>query len=105
MMPPPAMTTSALSTYLGQRRFARALHHAPDLEDHLQCGEDRDLLLVEGRRNLDDVEPDQLRTLGRAAQQLQRLASGQTARRRNLGPRCECRVKHIDVERDVDLVA
>src|SRR5438046_5627930 len=82
----------------------RALHHAPDLEDELQRGEGGDVSVVEWRRNLDDVEADDLRTLGRSPQQLQRLSRGQAPGRGDLGSGCEGGVENVDVERDMDLL-
>src|ERR1700758_1437371 len=92
-MPPPMMTTSALST-----------NDAPSLEDQLQCGERRDVLVVDGRRDLDDVEADQLRALGGGAQQGEGLPGRETAGRRDLRPRRERRVEDVDVEGDVHLL-
>src|SRR5712692_2482054 len=106
MMPPPAMTTSALSTQLRHVRsgFARGLYHPPHLEDHLQRSEGRDVSVVEGRRYLNDVEAHELRAVGGALQQLQRLAARQTSRRRDLGARRKRGVEDVDVERYVDLL-
>src|SRR5256885_1234313 len=98
MTPPPAMTTSALSTNLVRAGLAFALHHAPHLEDQLQGGEDGDVPVVERRRYLDDVEADQARTLGRGMQQLEGLPGREPARGRNLGARREGGIEDVDVE-------
>src|SRR2546430_4238898 len=105
MTPPPAMTTSALSTELREFRLARDLHHPRDLEDQLARGERGDVAGVEGRRNLGHVEADQPRALGGGPQQLQRLAGGQAGARWNLGARGERGVEHVDVEGDMHLLA
>src|SRR5262252_299093 len=105
MIPPPAMTTSALCTELRKLGLATRLDHAPHLKDHLEGGEDRDLAAVVRRRDLDDVEADELRSGRRPSKQLQRLPARQPARGRDLGPRRECWVENIDVEGDVDLLA
>src|SRR2546427_6809284 len=105
MTPPPTMTTSALSTHLVRAGFARALHHAPHLEDQLQRGEGGDVPVVKGRRDLNHVEADQARPLRRAAQQLQRLAARQAARGWNLSARRVGGIESVDVKRDVYLVA
>src|SRR2546429_1435866 len=98
MTPPPTMTTSALSTHLVRAGFARALHHAPHLEDHLQRGECGDVPVVKGRRDLHHIEADQARPLRRAAQQLQRLAARQAARGWNLSTWREGGVQDVDVK-------
>src|SRR2546428_14181705 len=105
MTPPPTMTTSAFSTHLVRAGFARALHHAPHLEDQLQRGEGGDVPVVKGRRDLNHVEADQARPLRRAAQQLQRLAARQAARGWNLSARRVGGIESVDVKRDVYLVA
>src|SRR5207302_8277464 len=84
MMPPPTMTTSALSTDVRNPGLARALHHSPHLEDELQRRERRDVAVVKRRRDLDDVEPHQVRPCGRAAQQFERLSCGQATGGRDL---------------------
>src|ERR1700752_2151638 len=92
-MPPPQMTTSAVSI-LGQ---------APDLEDDLERGQRADVPGVEWRRELHQVEADQGRLLGDRVQDLERLARRQAPRRRDLGAWRERRVERVDVERHVDL--
>src|ERR1700730_16430439 len=95
MMPPPAMTTSALSMP----------EHAPELEDQLECGQRRDVLVIERRRHLDDVDADELRARGRDAQEVERLARAEPAAGRDLSPRRERRIERVDVERDVKALA
>src|SRR6266567_9443653 len=95
MMPPPAITTSAVSMPV----------QAPHLEDQLQRGERRDVAIVERRRDLNDVEPDQLRFLRRRRQQPQGLPGGPPARGWDLGPRRKRRVENVDVEGDMDLLS
>src|ERR1700751_3511920 len=94
LLPPPAMTTSALST-----------DEPPDLEDQLERRERRDVRVVERRRNLDYVEPDKSRIGGRPAQKLQRLPRREAARGGDLRARRECRVEDVDVEGDMHLRA
>src|SRR5215472_16471231 len=91
MTPPPAMTTSALST-----------HHPPHLEDDFQGGKRRDVAVVEGRRDLDDVQPDQARRVRRRPEQLEGLSRRQTTGRGDLGARRKGGVQDVDVERNVD---
>src|SRR6267378_4666791 len=106
MMPPPAMTTSALSMAFGHRLHRPGrFDHPPHLEDQLERGEGRDVPVVERRRNLDDVEPDYARALGRGAQQVECLPGGEATCGWDLGPRREGGVEHVDVERDVNLFA
>src|SRR5213594_2846048 len=95
MIPPPAMTTSAVSMPV----------EAPELEDQLQRGQDRDVAGVEGRRDLDDVEADELRVLGRDLEQVERLARRQPAGGRDLRSWSVRGVERIDVEGNVDLLA
>src|SRR5690348_2293705 len=92
MIPPPAMTTSALST-----------DEPPHLEDQLQRREGGDVRAVERRRNLDDVEADEGRVAGRLAQELQRLPRRESAGGGDLGPGRKRGVEDVDVERDVHL--
>src|ERR1700737_3860750 len=107
MIPPPAMTTSAVSMAFGQvaEGSAGGERHAPHLEDELERGEDRDVPVVEWRRNLDHVQSDYLRTIRRGMQKVERFSGRQTARRGNLRPGRESRIERVDVERDVDLAA
>src|SRR4029077_2324257 len=98
MMPPPAMTTSALSTDLGDLRLPRHLHHSPHLKDQLEGGKRGDVLVVDRRRDLDDVESNELRAPRCRLEQCQRLPRRETARGRDLRPRRECGGGHIDVE-------
>src|SRR5690348_2785687 len=65
MIPPPAMTTSALSMHSRDGSLATRFHQPPHLEDELQRGERCDLLLVEWRRHLDHIQADQVRLRGR----------------------------------------
>src|SRR5438477_9309210 len=90
MTPPPTMTTSAVSK-----------REAPELEDDLQRGEDRDLRGIERWRDLGQVQPDQPASRGESCQQLERLPGGEPCRRRDLRAGRESRVQHIDVEGDV----
>src|SRR5467141_4846301 len=106
MMPPPAMTTSALSMSFAHRlRRPCGFDHPPHLEDHLERGECGDVSVVERRRDLDDVETDDARSFGGAAQEVERLPRRQAAGGRDLGPGSKRRVEHINVERDVQLLA
>src|SRR6266851_2231294 len=95
MIPPPAMTTSALSMP----------EHAPELKDHLQSGKCRDVSVVVWRRHLDDVQAHQLRVGCGDAEKVDRLPCGEPAGRWDLGPRRESGVEGIDVERNVDALA
>src|SRR5713226_1434326 len=92
MIPPPAMTTSALSMP----------EHAPELEDQLQSRQGCDVSVVVRRRHLYEVQADQLRACGRDAQEIERLPSGEPARRRDLSPRRERGVEGVDVERNME---
>src|SRR5690349_15938376 len=93
MMPPPTMTTSALST-----------NQTPRLEDQLERGERRDVLVVDGGRDLDYVEANDLRALGRGAEQGEGLPGREATGRGNLGPGRERRIERVDVEGDVHLL-
>src|SRR5260370_14969402 len=95
MIPPPAMTTSALSMP----------EQSPVLEDHLQSREGRDVAVVERRRHLHDVQPNQLRAGGGYAQEVERLAGGEPARRGDLSPRRESGVEDVDVEGNMETLA
>src|SRR2546425_9166387 len=95
MMPPPQMTTSALSMP----------EHSPELEDELEGGERRDVPVVERGRHLHDVEADQPRVRGRDPQQVERLPCGQPAGGRNLCSGREGGIESVDVERNVDVLA
>src|ERR1700680_2197450 len=90
-MPPPQMTTSAVSK----------LCQAPELEDELQRRQRGDVAVVEGRRDLDDIQTDERRCRRDRVEDLQRLARRESARRGNLGTRREGGVERVDVERDV----
>src|SRR5713101_6079032 len=105
MMPPPTMTTSALSTFGNLLRGSRGLDHPPHLEDQLERGKSRDVSVVEGRGNLDHVESDESRAARRDPEHVQRLAGGEPSGRWDLGPRSEGRIEHVDVEGDVHLLA
>src|SRR5579859_4014809 len=94
-MPPPQMTTSAVSI----------LTQAPELEDELERGERADVAVVERRRQLHEVEPDEVRYLGDSVEHLERLAGGEATGGRDLGPGRECRIERIDVERDMHVRA
>src|SRR5579859_462067 len=94
-MPPPQMTTSAVSI----------LMQAPELEDDLERGQRADVPGVERRRELDQVEADERRLLADRVQDLERLPRGQAPRRRDLGAGREGRIQRVDVERHVDLAA
>src|SRR5690348_3980349 len=93
MMPPPTMTTSALST-----------NQTPRLEDELQRGERRDVLVVDGGRDLDYVEADELSTHGRGTEEGKGLPGREALGRGYLGPRRERRIERVDVEGDVHLL-
>src|SRR5438445_10887356 len=90
MMPPPTMTTSALSMP----------EHAPELEDQLERGKRRDVLVIERRRHLDDVDAYELRARGADAQEVEGLARAQPPAGCDLGPRRERRVAPVDVATD-----
>src|SRR5579859_674247 len=100
-MPPPAITTSAVSMTLP----AQNQRHAPHLEDQLERGKNRDVSIVERRRNLDYVDADYLGMVAGRAKQIKRISGRETCGRGNLGPGREGRVKRVDVERDVNLRA
>src|SRR5690242_11842540 len=93
MMPPPTMTTSALST-----------NQTPRLEDQLERGERRDVLAVDGARDLDYVEADELGALGRGAEQGKGLPGREAPGRGDLGPGRERRVEGVDVKGDMHLL-
>src|SRR5450759_5976300 len=95
MIPPPAITTSALSIP----------GHSPELEDELQSGEGRDVSIVERRRHLDQIETDRARSCQDRAEQVEGLPRGHAARRRDLGYGSERGVEGVDVERNVQLLA
>src|SRR5487761_618656 len=108
MIPPPAMTTSALSMTFRRVRAGRAApapRHAPHLEDQFQRGERRDVAAVERRRNLDDVETDQRGALGGGRQEIEGLPRRKAARGRNLGPWRKRGIEGVDVKRDVHRLA
>src|SRR6266849_5301136 len=105
MMPPPTMTTSALSTFGNLLRGSRGLDHPPHLEDQLERSKSRDVSAVEGRGNLDHIESDESRAAGRHPEQIQRLPRGETPGRGDLRPGSERRVECVDVEGDVHLLA
>src|SRR5579859_7074218 len=92
-MPPPQMTTSAVSI----------LVQAPELEDDLERGQRGDVPTVEGRRQLDQVEADEASLRGDRVEHLERLSRGETYRRRDLGAGREGGVQRVDVERHVDI--
>src|SRR5260370_17710376 len=91
MIPPPAMTTSALSMP----------EHAPKLEDQFQSGKGRDIAVVVWRRDLDHVESHQLRACCGHAQEVDRLPGAQTPGGWDLRAGSEGRVEGVDVERNV----
>src|SRR5712692_8694855 len=95
MIPPPAMTTSALSMP----------EHAPELEDQLQSGKGRDVSVIEWRRHLDHIESHQFRARCGHAKKVDGLPSGEPARGWDLGPGCEGGVQGVDVERNVQALA
>src|SRR2546427_11173227 len=95
MMPPPTMTTSALSNP----------GHSPELEDELQSGEGRDVSIVERRRDFDDVEAHGARPRHDRPEELERLPGGHAAGRWNFGSRRESGVGRVDVERNVNLLS
>src|SRR5260370_1935004 len=108
MIPPPAMTTSALSmTFrdMGAGGGAPAPRHTPNLEDQLQGSEGRDAAVVERRRDLDEVEPDQGGAPCGARQEIESLPRRQPAGRRDLRPRGKRGIESVDVERNVDFLA
>src|SRR5216684_874524 len=84
MIPPPAMTTSALSMP----------EHAPELEDQLQSGKGRDVSVIEWRRHLDHIESHQFRARCGHAKKVDGLPSGEPARGWDLGPGCERSEEH-----------
>src|SRR5579864_3850271 len=87
MIPPPTMTTSALST-----------GEPPHLEDQLERGERRDVRAIERRRHLDHIQADKGRIDGRLAQQLQSLPRRKPAGGRDLGAGRKRRIEDVDVE-------
>src|SRR6266849_2476169 len=95
MIPPPAMTTSALSMPV----------QAPELEDQLQSGKGCDVSIVERRRHLDHVQAHQLRARCGDAQKVESLPGGEPAGRWDLRPGREGGVEGVDVERDVHALA
>src|SRR5450759_3151549 len=104
MIPPPAMTTSALSMTLPETRAGGAMpvpRHAPYLEDQLQRGKGRDVAVVERRRDLDHVKADQVRPIGGGREQVEGLPRRQAAGRRDLRPRSKGGIEGVDVEGDV----
>src|SRR5579859_5623032 len=94
------MTTSALSMVLGTLpdRTSAPPSRPPDLENHLERRQRRDLALVGRRRQLDQVEADHLRARGGCRKQVERLPSRKATRRWDLGAGCERGVEHVDVE-------
>src|SRR5579859_2899751 len=92
-MPPPQMTTSAVSI----------LVQAPELEDDLECGQRGDVPAVERRRQLDQVEADEARRRRDRMEHLERLSRGEPSSRRDLGAGREGGVERVDVERHVDI--
>src|SRR5713226_865792 len=92
MIPPPAMTTSALSMP----------EQAPELEDQLQSRQGCDVSVVVGRRHLYEVQADQLRACRGDAQEVERLPCGEPSRRWDLSSWREGRVEGVDVERNVE---
>src|SRR5258708_15953539 len=92
-MPPPQMTTSAVSI----------LVQAPELEDDLERGQRCDVPAVERRRQLDQVEADEARLSGDRVEHLERLARGEPTGRWNLGAGRKGWVERVDVEGHVDL--
>src|SRR5260370_27032905 len=95
MIPPPAMTTSALSMP----------EHAPKLEDQFQSGKGRDIAVVVWRRDLNHVESHQLRACCGHSQEVDRLPGAQTPGGWDLRARSEGRVEGVDVERNVQALA
>src|ERR1700730_11940832 len=95
MMPPPAMTTSALSIP----------GHSPELEDELQSGEGRDVSIVERWRYLDYVDPDGARASQDDSEQVEHLPRGHAACRWDLRSGRVSRIEHVDVQRNMDLLA
>src|SRR5260370_6228581 len=95
MIPPPAMTTSALSMP----------EHAPKLEDQFQSGKGGDIAVVVWRRDLDHVESHQLRACCGTAQEVDRLPGAQTPGGWDLRAGSEGRVEGVDVERNVQALA
>src|ERR1700730_15070704 len=88
MIPPPAMTTSALSMP----------EQAPELEDDLQSGQGRDVSVVERRRHLDHGPPDQLCARRGAAPEVERVPRREPPTGWDLGSGREGRVECVDVE-------
>src|SRR5260370_14238375 len=95
MIPPPAMTTSALSMP----------EHAPELEDQLQSRKGRDVAVVEWRRHFDNVQSHQFCARRGDAKKVDCLPSGEPARRWDFRTGREGRVEGVDVERNVQALA
>src|SRR5471030_2731004 len=75
-MPPPAITTSALSIP----------GHSPELEDELQRSEAGDVPRIERRRHLDHVEANRARAGKDRCEKVESLPRGHPAGRWNLSP-------------------
>src|SRR2546430_4528173 len=84
-------------------RFSE-LRHPEGLEDELQRRQARNLPDVERRRNFIDVEPREPHAT-ELAQEVEQLARGQSASRRNTSPGRDRWIERVDVERDVERVA
>src|SRR3989442_13632820 len=95
MMPPPTMTTSALSNP----------GHSPELEDELQSGKGRDVSIVERRRDFDDVEAHGARPRHDRPEELERLPGGHAPGRGDLGSGRVRGGEGGDVEGDGDLLS